>query len=75
MPISLIIFFITTGIITYIFLGIFIDKAIELCMHYKNPLWKPIIIAFWPFAKLYLLMYLIAKWILSVIEYYKEKKK
>ena len=74
MPVSLIIFFTITGIITYILLGLFIDKAIELCISYKNPLWKPIIIIFWPFAKMYLLGYLIMQWIISVIEYYTEDK-
>ena len=74
MPISILFFFIITGLITYLLLGIFVDKAIDLCMHYKNPLWKPIIIVFWPFAKLYLLIYLIAKWFLSLIEHYTEDK-
>ena len=69
------VFFIVIIIGIYFLFGLFTDMMINLYFNYENPLWKLVTVVFWPFAKLYLLGYLVAEWILSVIEYYKEKKK
>ena len=66
---------ITIGLIAvYFVFGLFTDMIINLYFNYENPLWKIVTVILWPIAKIYLLGYLIAKWVISVIEYYKETK-
>lgn len=58
--------------ILHLIAGVWMIVGLDLFIKSYNPIWKPIVVLFWPFGVVMLLWKMLRDWVKEVKEYYKE---